>query len=97
MSNDARRIEVNPGELFLVDPRAIHVDKYEAVFAATSKIGTDKNDQLAYMMTFTGRINNTDETTTYTVIMSPQDGWKLIGMALDQFDWLQKQLGERDG
>ena len=93
MSN-ARKIEVNPGEYFLVDPRAIHVKEYEAVFSATSKIGTTANDQLAYMITFTGRINNSDEVTTYTVIMSPKDAWELIGMALDQFEWLHNKMNE---
>ena len=88
------RIEVNPGEYFLVDPESLHVKEYETVFAKTSRIGSDRDAELAYMMSFTGRINNTDRERTYTVIMSPQDAWAMVDVMLGQFEWLSNQIKE---
>lgn len=84
-----QRIEINPGEWFLINPRSIHVTEYESVFAMTSKIGTTENDQLAYLITFTGRVNNSKREETHTMIMSPQDAMRLLDTLLDQFEWLK--------
>lgn len=93
----AERIEVNPGEFFMVDPESLHVKEYETVFALTGKIGSDRDPQLAYMMSFTGRINNTDRERVYTIMMSPQDAFNMLGTMLEQFEWLEEQIQKSDG
>lgn len=85
------RIEVNPGEYFFINPNSMLATEYEAVFADMIKIGYDRHE-LGYMVSFTGRINNTGEHTTYTIVMSPQDGWALLGLMLEQYEWLSKQV-----
>lgn len=85
--SEPRRIEVNPGEWVLINPDSLHVKEYEAVFADAMKIGHDEHE-LLHIISFTGRINNTDEHTTFTVLLSPEDGWKLTEMLLDQYEWL---------
>lgn len=91
------RIEVNQDEWLMIDPEAMHVKEYETVFASTERIGSDQEPQLAYMMSFTGRINNTDRERTYTVMMSPQDAFAMLDTMLDQFEWLQAQIEKQEG
>lgn len=83
-----RRIEVNPGEWFMVGNRVVLTESYESVLGMLSKIGTIENDRLAYLITFKGRINNTDRETTVTVAMSPEDVNVMIGDLLNGLELL---------
>lgn len=93
----SRQVEMNPGEMFLVADRTILVDERESVLAAVSKIGTTDNDRIAYFFTFTGRVNNTDETDTVTVALSPEDANELVADILHGLELLiRAQTGETE-
>jgi hypothetical protein len=72
----SRRIEMNPGEMFMVADPTILVAEYESVLGDVSKIGSN-DSRIAYFFTFTGKVNNKDEQATLTVAMDPMDAWRL--------------------
>lgn len=76
-----RRVEMNPGELFMVADRTILVREYESVLGDVTKIGATSSD-IAYFFTFTGRVNHTDDIESVTVAMSPEDAFALTGQIL---------------
>lgn len=76
------RVEVNPGELFMVADRSILVQEYESVLGDVAKIGASES-RVAYLLTFTGRINNSDEPASVTVILPPEDAFALAGNIID--------------
>lgn len=84
----SRRVELEPGQMFMVADRTILVTSRESVLAAGSKLGTSDSDQIAYFFTFTGRVNNTDDTESVTVALSPQDANELVGDILAGLDVL---------
>jgi hypothetical protein len=79
----SKRIEINPGEWFLVADKTILVREYESVLGAVSKIGTRDNDRIAYLFTFTGKVNNEAKINSVTVAMSPEDAFALASRILD--------------
>lgn len=89
-----RRIEVNPGEWFAVSDRVLLAHEYESVLALVSKIGTTDNDRIAYMFTWTGKLNNQDKKDSVTVMMSPEDAFHLAEQILDGVELL---IDARDG
>jgi hypothetical protein len=92
----SRRIEFGPGEVFMVADRTILVDERESVLAELSKIGVSDDQQVGYLFTFTGRVNNTDEVSSVTVAMSPQDALALTEDILNGLELLSKaQRGEQ--
>lgn len=92
-----RRVEVNPGEWFLVAPRTILVNEYESVLGAVSKLGGE-NNRLAYFFTFSGKVNNEARMDAVTVAMSPEDAFELANMILNGIQLLvDQEKGESDG
>ena len=90
-----RRVEVNPGEVFMIADRTILVDERESVLGDVAKIGAPEH-RLAYLFTFTGRVNNTDETDSVTVAMSPLDAHELMSDILTGLELLaEHQRGTR--
>jgi len=73
----SRRVEINPGEPFLLAPRIVLAERYESILGLASKIGTVENDQIVYMFTFTGRENNSTREASFTVALSPEDALQL--------------------
>lgn len=71
-----KHVEVNPGEMFMVADKLILVDSYESVLGDAQKIGSDKH-RAAYMFTFTGRVNHTDERTSVTVAVPLAEAYEL--------------------
>lgn len=82
-----RRVEVNPGELFLVGDPTILVREWETIIGDVEKIGGPGPD-LAYLLTFTGRRNNSDEVVSFTAAISPEDAFALAGQILDGIELL---------
>lgn len=89
MVDGDKRIEINPGEVLLVSKNTVLADSFESAFVMTGKIGIEL-DQPAYMLTVEGRANNTQDKTSFTVMLSIPDAWQLCSIMLDQFEWLQK-------
>lgn len=85
-----RRVEVNLGERFAVSDKVILVREYESILALASKLDTTKGDQIAYMFTFTGKLNNQERYADCTVLMSPEDAFQLAGNILDGLSLLTK-------
>lgn len=84
---EPRRIDVNGGDIFLLAPNTMWVTEYESVFALGGKIGAPtKEDQPIYLMTATGRINNTDRTETWSIGMSPDAAFDLLKTLIAQFE-----------
>ena len=92
----AERIEMNPGEMFMVADRTILVSEYESVLGQVSKIGVDE-DRIAYFFTFWGRVNKSDEVTEVTVAMSPHDSFELTNDILNGLELLNKLQSEERG
>lgn len=94
-----RRVEVNTGEWFLVADPMILVREYESVLGFIGKIGTNDNDRIAYMFSFTGKLNNEARTKTVTVAMSPEDAFNLCTHILNGMDMLleAQRRAEEDG
>ncbi len=84
----AERYELNPGELFLVADRMILVEEWESILADVSKIGGG-NSRPAYLLTFTGKVNNRDEQDQVTVAMDLESAWSLVGQILDGLELLK--------
>lgn len=82
-----RRVEMNPGELFMVADRTILVREYESVLGDVTKIG-ESTSEVAYFFTFTGRLNHTDQVESVTVAMSPEDAFALSGNILTGLELL---------
>lgn len=91
----SRRVEMNPGEMFLVADPTILASEYESVLGAVSKIGATDSDRIAYFFTFTGKVNNRDEEMTVTVALDPMDAWRLTGDVLSGLELLGKSGGTR--
>lgn len=72
-----RRVEINPGEWFAVSDRVILAKEFESVLGFVGKIGTTENDRLAYMFTWTGKLNNQEKNDSVTVMMPPEDAFAL--------------------
>lgn len=91
-----RRMELNPGEMFLVADRTILIDKYESILADLFKIGAAEHE-VGYLFTFTGRINGTngEQEDSVTVAMSPQDAWNFVGDVLNGLELLTKKRQDR--
>lgn len=85
----AERIELNPGELFLIADRTILVDEYESILGDVSKIG-NSDSRVAYLFTFTGKVNNRDERDQVTVAMDLKAAWELVGDLLHGFELLKE-------
>lgn len=85
------RIEMNPGEWFMVAEPTILVREYETVLGDAYKIGAQTH-HLACLMTFTGKVNNKDEEATTTVAMSPEDAFMFVGQILDGLELLKKEM-----
>lgn len=83
------RIEINPGEFFMVADGMVLVDEYESVLGDVSKLGS-ADGRIAYLFTFSGKVNNRDERTTVTLAMPVQDAFKLAGQILDGLELLAK-------
>lgn len=90
-----RRIEVNPGEWFAVSDKVILVRETESVLANTAKLGTSDNHQIAYMFTYSGKLNNQDAKADVTVMMSPEDAFAHASQILEGIDFLLKENGGR--
>lgn len=88
-----RHVEINPGEPFLVADRMLFVYEYESVLADIAKFDGE-NARTAYMFTFKGKINNSDEMGEVTVAMSPEDAFTLTGHVLDGLELLARQRGK---
>ena len=83
-----RRIEVNEGEWFAVSDRVILAHEFESVLSFVGKIGTTDNDRLAYMFTWTGKLNNQDKKDSVTVLMPPEDAFALAEQILNGIELL---------
>jgi hypothetical protein len=84
-----RRVEVNPGEWFMVAEDTVLAAEYESVIADVSKIGSDEH-RMEYLFTFRGKVNNKDEQGAFTVAMSPQSAWNLVNDILTGLELLKK-------
>lgn len=93
-----KRIEMNPGELFMVADRMILVDEYESVLGDMFKIGSPEH-QGAYIFTFSGKVNNRDDRDQVTVAMDLQSAWELVGHMLNGFELLKevKEIKDEEG
>lgn len=93
MTGQGRRQELNPGEFFLVADRMILVHEYESILANISKIGVP-GDRLAYLLTFSGKLNNLDLEESVTVALPPEDAWELVGQILNGLELLSSAVKE---
>lgn len=78
--SDAKRVELNPGEWFMVADPTVLVEEFESIIGNVAKIGGEP--RTAYLFTFTGKRNNHDERMTVTVAMDLQAAWDLVGQVL---------------
>jgi hypothetical protein len=85
-----RKIEMANGEFFAVSDKVILVSKYESVLGMVSKLGTTDNDRVAYMLTFEGKLNNKDRTSSVTVALDPAAASDLVGDILNGLEMLVK-------
>ncbi len=84
-----RRVELNPGEPFLVADRMILVDEWESILGDVSKIGSAES-RVAYLFTFTGKVNNRDERDQVTVALDVESAWSLVGQILHGLELLKE-------
>jgi hypothetical protein len=84
-----RRVEINPGEWFMVAENTILAAEYESVLDDVFKIGSDEH-RMEYLFTFRGKVNNKNEQGSFTVAMSPQAAWTLVGDILTGLELLKK-------
>lgn len=91
-----RRVEMNPGEWFMVAENTILADEFESVLGDVAKIGSPES-RLEYLFTFRGKVNNKDEQGSFTVAMSPQAAWNLVGNILTGLELLKKAHESGDG
>lgn len=92
-----KRVEINPGEMFAVSDQVVLVEEYETIIGRTSKLGSQEEDQIAYMFTFKGKLNNQDAEGDFTVAMSPVDAFHLADAILKGIELLQsRQNGENN-
>lgn len=95
-----RRIEMNPGEMFLVGDNVLLVREYESVLGDVSKFDGG-NRRIAYFFSFTGKLNNKDRSATYTVAVSPEDALEFVNMVLNGLEMLtgvtREVTGEDEG
>lgn len=89
-----RRVEINPGEWFMVAENTILAATYESILGDVAKIGGPSRP--AYLFTFSGKVNNKDEQGSFTVALDPRDAWTLVGDILNGLDLLKK-ANERKG
>lgn len=87
------RIELSPGDYFLVADRTILVDKYTSVLAVASKIGGSKGE-IAYLFTFEGKLNNKDERDTVTIAIPIEHILEMTDGMLCGLENLQKVVEE---
>jgi len=87
-----RRIEINPGEYFLVADRTILVNEHESVLGDAVKIGRPESEP-TYFFTFKGRINNSTERDAVTVALPLISAWELVQNILDGLE-LFKEANE---
>lgn len=92
-----RKVEMNPGEMFMVGDNVLLVRSYESVLGAVGKIGNNDNDRIAYFFTFTGKINNKERSGTYTVALSPVDALAFVNDVLHGLELLQQTIEEAHG
>lgn len=90
-----KRIEINPGEMLWVADKTILVTEYESVLGDTHKLGS-ANHQVVYMITFRGRINNSEEVDEVTVSLSPEDANNLCGNIINGLELLLKIKQNKD-
>ncbi|HEX3639923.1 MAG TPA: hypothetical protein VHV10_01390 [Ktedonobacteraceae bacterium] len=86
------RVEINPDEWFAIADPTILAEEYESVIGDMWKIGQPKHGP-AYLFTFRGKLNNKDEQAAFTVALSLQAAWELVGNILDGLE-LFKQANE---
>jgi len=87
------RIEINPGEWFLVAEPTLLVHEWETVLGDAVKIGAQESRPI-YLFTFQGKINNKDETGVFTIAMPLMSAWDLVGQILDGLELYQKAAKE---
>lgn len=85
----ADRVEMNPGEWFLIADPTVLVDEWESIIGDVQKIGADES-RAAYLFTFTGKRNNHDEQMTVTVAMDIRGAFDLAGQILDGLELLKR-------
>jgi hypothetical protein len=91
---DDRRVEVNPGEWFA--DNTILADEYESVLGDVFKIGSPEH-RPEYLFTFRGKVNNKDEQGSFTVALTLEAAWRLVGDVLTGLDLFKKANERRDG
>lgn len=97
--SDTERIEINEGEFFEMDKDLLLVHEYESVLGDLFKMDGSEH-QLAYLFTFKGRINKTDEHRTVTVGLDPQAAFDLTNDILHGLELLaeaRKNEAQLDG
>ena len=82
-----KRIEINSGEIIGIADRTILVDEHESVLGDVFKIGSPQHD-MAYLITFSGRVNNTQERESVTVALTVPQAHELMGHILDGLEML---------
>ena len=90
-----KHIELSPGEVFMVADRTILVREYESVLANLSLID-GSNEQTAYLMTFTGRVNKTQDEDSVTISMSPEDTYVLVSDLLNGLELLSQMAKDQN-
>lgn len=84
-------LEVGPGETFLIADHTMLVRETQSLLAKTSLIG-DPDSQMSFLITYTGRINRTEDIESWTIAISPPDMLDFINTALDQLELLKNAI-----
>lgn len=81
-------------EFAMVPDRLLLVEATEIVEIAGMKIGSTEPGQPQLHIGFTGRINNSAETTTFWVAMSPEDALaSLVDGVMDSIEQMRPKEG----
>lgn len=86
-----KKIEINGVDTFAVSDKVILVREYETVIGWVSALGDTANNDLAYMFTFQGKLNNKDRSGDVTVLMSPEDAFQFATTILDGLELLTRE------
>lgn len=86
-----KKIAINENEMFALSDKVILVREHESVIGWVSALGKTESDDLAYMFTFTGKLNNKDRQADVTVLMSIEDAFNLATTILDGVELLTRE------
>lgn len=91
-----RDVPLAEGQAFHVSDRVLLVHDRETILGTCRAFGvTDGGDQIAYLMTFSGKVNRKDRTGSVTLAMSPTDALELAGELLRGLELLVATEGDR--